>query len=293
MLYHAVRPLGPTNDAPAQLAEFTIRDKYLLTLPTGPIIQKNFPGEVHALVNYDVSYVDSMMLPVAMEALDVPVPIPNPNTPPPPTPPVNPPLGPELPYGWIGAAQTVDQFQSALANFTTNGQANGLGTYFGLDAMQKPLGYTSYYNPTSADGIKVPSGQSVPADSPLADVRSIFSQIHYALTSGGTTALEVDGGASANSDGTTNSLSFNGVPLSKLNTQVQVGMLIGLSAGDAGKIDIPPNAAVKDIITDNGNVIGVHTWDAVTHLPVQIPNTTNKYPSGLVFSFKSLSDKGP
>jgi hypothetical protein len=59
-----------------------------------------FNGETHALINYDVSYVDNMALPVAMEALDVPVPVQTV----PPLNPANPNPGPRLPYGWIGAA---------------------------------------------------------------------------------------------------------------------------------------------------------------------------------------------
>ena len=60
------RMSGPT--AAAQLTEFTIRDTYLKNFPDVPL------SEQHPLINYDVSYVDSMILPVAMEAADVPVP---------------------------------------------------------------------------------------------------------------------------------------------------------------------------------------------------------------------------
>jgi hypothetical protein len=115
MYYHSLVPNGPANDAPSQLLEFTIRDTYLKTLSTAHFIPDS---EKHPLVNYDVSYVDSMALPVAMEATDVPVPIPNPNNPTPPTPPVNPPLGPRLPYGWIGSDQKRSPDMVSLSTMT-------------------------------------------------------------------------------------------------------------------------------------------------------------------------------
>ncbi len=77
MFYHATTPQGIALDAPAQLTEFTIRDPYLTNWLTEPIV-----AETTVEFNYDVSYVDSLTAPVAMEAINVPVPIPNQPNPP-------------------------------------------------------------------------------------------------------------------------------------------------------------------------------------------------------------------
>ena len=118
----STQPIGPANDAPAQLAEFTMRDPILSKInPNIDKLKPNF-GETHALINYDVSYVDNMELPVAMEALNVPIPITNP-----PQPVQTPFPGPRLPYGWVGSAQTVQQFQAATSDFLSDDPAlNGL-----------------------------------------------------------------------------------------------------------------------------------------------------------------------
>ena len=183
MWYHALASQTPANDAPDQLLEMTFRDTYLSGLPTAK--QGLIPeSEQHDLVNYDVSYVDSILQPVAMEATDVP--IQNfPNDAP--------------PYGWIGASQTTAQLQSKIAAFTSTNttadpNANGLGQYFGGQ------GYPSYYFPdTAAAGIKLPSGQNLLGDSPFNDVRSSYDNNLYALTSGGaTTIMQVVGGTPQN-----------------------------------------------------------------------------------------------
>src|SRR5262249_58845986 len=116
---------GPAGSAPAQLGEMTFRSdifadsRYLTHKDIDP---NGKSGETHNLVNYDVSYVDSMTLPVAMEADDVP-------------------LDPKgkmttqtAPFGWVGADKSIDGIQVPLKAFTTkNTQTNdnGLGNYFG------------------------------------------------------------------------------------------------------------------------------------------------------------------
>ena len=60
----------------AQLGEMTFRSKIFADprfLTHQDIDPNGNSGEVHDLVNYDVSYVDSMTLPVAMEANNVPL----------------------------------------------------------------------------------------------------------------------------------------------------------------------------------------------------------------------------
>ena len=60
---------GFSPAAPAQLLELTIRDRWMRFLPNWQDIsvQAKIPKAFTAL-NYDVSYVDAMMLPAGMEA---------------------------------------------------------------------------------------------------------------------------------------------------------------------------------------------------------------------------------
>src|SRR5262249_6650995 len=74
MFYRDATNTGLAADAPAQLTEFTIRDAYL-----GPVNQGGFfnlpesSGQTFGLINYDVSYVNDQISPIAMEATNVPV----------------------------------------------------------------------------------------------------------------------------------------------------------------------------------------------------------------------------
>jgi hypothetical protein len=82
MYYHSHDNGAPNDPNPAaagQLTEWTIRDKDFLT-KVNAYDQQNGIGtiassELMTLINYDVSYVDDLMAPIAMEATQVPVPI--------------------------------------------------------------------------------------------------------------------------------------------------------------------------------------------------------------------------
>ncbi|WP_406694269.1 hypothetical protein V5E97_24640 [Singulisphaera sp. Ch08] len=169
---------GPAGSAPAQLGEMTFRSKIFADpryLTHKDIDPKGNSGEVHDLVNYDVSYVDSMTLPVAMQANHVP-------------------LDPSgklttatAPFGWVGADKSISQLQGPLGVFTSpnpdrNTNANGLGNYFGGQ------GYPKYYIPSATEaltGIKVPAGQNLALESPVTDGRSSWDQNRFILTSSG------------------------------------------------------------------------------------------------------------
>lgn len=151
----------PTPDAPAQLTEFTIRDPYLARF--------NVPStQTIRLINYDVSYVDSNVLSVAMEATSVPIP----NT------------ASTADYGWIGSTLDQATLQVQIQNFVNN-TGNELGQYFDGN------GWPVYFNPPpSPGGLKIPSGANVFANSPLNDTRSKYNNLLWALSSGGPGPIE-------------------------------------------------------------------------------------------------------
>lgn len=100
--YHADVAPVPANDAPARLLEFTMRHPWQYNYNS--YLDKNTLGP---LINYDVSYVDTIYLPVAMEADQF--------------------TDGQPAYGWIGASQTEEAFQQAFQNFTSSNPAqNGL-----------------------------------------------------------------------------------------------------------------------------------------------------------------------
>jgi hypothetical protein len=118
------------HSVPAALTEMTFRDtKQPFIAPDMP------PREVDTIINYDVSYVDSLALPASMEGTKVPLattPSTNGN------------------FTWLGSDMSIPQMQQLIANFTMNDTTggkpgvpgvNGLGTYFG------GLGYDQFYLP--------------------------------------------------------------------------------------------------------------------------------------------------
>lgn len=257
MWYHALASQTPANDAPTQLLEMTFRDDYLSGLSTAKrgLIPES---EQHALANYDVSYVDSILQPVAMEATNVPVqgfPTDSP------------------PYGWIGAAQTASQLQAKIAAFTASNtpdqpNANGLGQYFG------GKGYPHYYYPDpSAAGIKLPSGQNLFGDSPYNDVRSSYDNDRYALVSGGTTTIMQTIGGTPQNTSDVNFLYLSTAPtdLPKLKA-----LAAGLAAGSSFDVtssgdDVAPGTKLSSVELDyQGQPTGrvfLSTTTTGTHKP--------------------------
>jgi hypothetical protein len=177
MFYHATdtgRATNPGADAPEQLIEWTIRD--LNTMTAINKINTLPKAEIKTLINYDVSYVDNLLLPVAMEAQAVPVP----NTDPVVT----------DNFGWIGAKDAYrgnGSLQAAIEKFTRDGVGNGLGHYFEVDG--KDLGWPTFYNPNytkdPSAGRRIPSGASLFLSSPLADKVSTYNSNRWMLSSGG------------------------------------------------------------------------------------------------------------
>jgi hypothetical protein len=187
MWYHAQGALNPNEDAPFQLTEITFRsDLYNTKGFQALMTPAAFADAKDNAINYDISMVDSINMPVAMEASNATI---NYTTTP-------------APYGWIGSGKSLDpgaadSFQNALADFTKtnpNGSnVNGLGTYFG------GRGYPSYVS-IDPGNVKLPGGFNLFDVSPagpngladvnyykkLADGSVIGSQRQYTLTSAGT-----------------------------------------------------------------------------------------------------------
>jgi hypothetical protein len=117
MLYRATTASTPALPAPAQLAEFTIRDPYVKNFGL------NSPADLQVLIDYDVSYVDNAIAPITMEASAVPVQIPTlyPNQSP------NPPAPS---YGWTGSALTFAAMQADIQDFVCNTGSAAVGQYF-------------------------------------------------------------------------------------------------------------------------------------------------------------------
>jgi hypothetical protein len=171
MFYHAQRSQGIAPDAPAQLTEFTIRDPYLTHwLHEDP----EHIAETTVEFNYDVSYVDNLTAPVAMEAADVPVPIPFQADP------------PRAHYGWAGSdliynSATQRNMHDLVRDFINNTGAASIGQYFG------GKGWPDYFNPNGI--LNIPSGANIFANSPLAAVVSSYATYgannQWMLTSGG------------------------------------------------------------------------------------------------------------
>lgn len=238
---------APAGDAPSQLIEWTMRDPVLATLnPNIDELHEHF-GETHANINYDVSYVDNMALPVAMEAADVPIAVQTD----PGLDPRNPNPGPRLPYGWVGAAQSEADFSKAITEFISNDtQVNGLGQYFG------GKGWSQYYLPATrfpggTPPLKIPSGQDVISDSPLARHTTNYDapiSNHFMLTSGGTENFSLVGAGGAYPDGTTTLRIVANTPALQqiLKEQLLVGMDVTIAA-ESGAPTVPAGTKVLAI----------------------------------------------
>ena len=169
MYYHAFVADGPANETPDQLNEITIRDPIQFDLNPklpDPKLNGNYLGP---LFNYDLSFVDSIMLPVALQAPEVPV--------------VEGSREKDA-FGWAGAALSYDDFQQALTDFTSTDPAvNGLGQYF------DGLGWNKYFIPNeTVAGVKLPASKNAFDQSPIAYPISSYrptGKANHMLASGG------------------------------------------------------------------------------------------------------------
>ncbi len=167
-------PKTVPDDAPAQLTEITFRDPYLTRFITDPA--QTFP-----LINYDVSYVNNLVAPVAMEASRVPITYGDSKSTTTP---------PEYfgfdDFGWLATDRNPQAFQAAINAFVQNTGAASLGAYFGPN---RP-GWPQYYSPTAGNTV-IPSGSNLFDDSPLTVNGGIvhpssYDSNRWMLTSNGT-----------------------------------------------------------------------------------------------------------
>ncbi len=201
MWYHSLAALLPNNDAPFQLTEITFRGSfYDATINKGTAFRTllgsdtKYDDAKKPAADYDVSYVDSINMPVAMEATDVAI---NQTTPP-----------ASAPFGWVGSSQSIAAFQSAIATFASTNQF--LGGYFGTN------GFPSYIN-VQQGNLKLPSGQNLFLASPfgtgaVSDIKyyqafsdgTAINEQQNALTSGpsGPIKLSIGGDVNKPSSGT-------------------------------------------------------------------------------------------
>lgn len=210
---------GPADDATHGYGEFTYRDQNFLTAVSKYYIPSNpLPKDyLNTSVNYDVSYVDSFLLPIAMEATKVPVP----NNP-----------GVAADYGWIGAPNSfregVGNVQESIRKFTSNGDSNGLGTYF--QAHGKNLGWPTYYNPTSGTdpnvGTMVPSGYDLFSNSPLGNVLSAYDNNRFMLSSAGNGPVKLASNATAVGPDSLKINDFVGMSLEEGFKTLKIGMTV-------------------------------------------------------------------
>jgi hypothetical protein len=257
MWYRADTPtlaVAPADDTEDQLVEWTIRDHAFLT---NPIVAKKTHNQIPEnqmlnLINYDVSNVDSLYLPVSMEVFDswvVPQ-IKGDSTGKNWTPGSNPEA-----LGWTGSTKGADFLQPLLRKFIAGDKTSPnelLGQYFG--------GYGWPHYNFAGDGaapgkmVKIPSGANIFPQSPLLDVRSSYadgkdwSKELYMLSSGGDAAVKVNIGAEGTQGSNPkNVLSLSaGTPKEKFDFLATIGnaRVIGHSP-DEKKNPIVPGTTVK------------------------------------------------
>jgi hypothetical protein len=238
MWYRAGIAQAPNDDTEDQLAEWTIRDHTYLVNPqiTAKTNGEIPDNELVTLINYDVSNVDNLYLPVSMAANDVWVlpqtagtgPTPNRTG-------WGPGSVPDV-YGWTGATNSIDFLQTKIKEFTV-GNNQLLGSYFGGNGWP----YYNIPNPTNDPNppIKIPSGANVFAQSPIKAVPTSYGDgqwqnAKYMLSSGGTKPISATIGWAGGTPDTTGSFTLH-------LTKSEPDKLAFIEKGDL-VTGVPPNS---------------------------------------------------
>lgn len=191
MWYRAPVAEAPNDDTEDQLAEWTIRDHdYLVNPAITTKTNSEIPdSELVNLINYDVSNVDSLYLPLSMEMEGAWVLPPGTGTGPTPNRTGYQPGSVSEVLGWTGSVDSSAFLQSRLREFTADNNTL-LGQYF---AGSKGWPIYNIPNPTNDPNapIKIPSGANIFAQSPIKAVPSSYGNGQwqndkYMLSSGGT-----------------------------------------------------------------------------------------------------------
>ncbi len=236
MWYRAEQAESPNDDTEDQLAEWTIRDhNYLVSPGVTAATRKQIPdNELVTLINYDVSNVDSLFLPVAMQVLDAWV-LPqstglgeNPNR--------NTWKAGSIPdiYGWTGAIIDIATLQREIREFTRTENNVYLGQYFG------GRGWPFYNFPNVITDpnvpIKIPSGANIFPQSSLkgSGDRSSYDNDKYLLSSGGTGAIAV----TIATEGDQSGLKANQVRLSQNEPKAKID---AIQVGNTATANPPPD----------------------------------------------------
>lgn len=257
MWYRADISKGPADDAEDQLAEWTIRDHAYLS--SGQITAASY-GEIPddqllTLMNYDVSNVDSLYLPLALAANDVWL-LPQGTDPGHASDPTHPNLtggwitgsDPDV-FGWTGAINSIEFLQGKIKDFTA-GDNKLLGQYFG------GKGWPFYNFPNvivdPSVPIKIPSGANIFPQSPMKGLgdRSSYDNEKYLLSSGGTGKISETIGAAGDQSGLQN----NQIRFAPEQPQAKIDFIeVGQVAtgNTAGPNPIPPATTVTAIDATN------------------------------------------
>jgi hypothetical protein len=256
MWYRANVAMAPADDAEDQLAEWTVRDHFYMA--SDAITTKSHGAipddQVLTLMNYDVSNVDNLYLPLAMAANDVWL-LNQGTDPSKATDPLHPNRTggwttgsrPDV-FGWTGSVDSIEFLQSRIGDFTANNNVL-LGQYFG------GKGWPFYNFPNvivdPSVPIKVPSGANIFPQSPMKGLgaRSSYDNEKYLLSSGGTGKISVTMGAEGDQSGLEN----NQIRLTKNGDQsplafIQIGYLA--TGNTAGTNPIPSDTTVTAIDRD-------------------------------------------
>lgn len=234
MFYYSDIPKTVPNDFPAQLTEMTFRDQYLKQFISDP-------NETHALLNYDVSYVNNLIAPIAMEASKVPITY---QTNPEPAPPTY--FGFEN-FGWAATNKNAAPFESAVADFVANKKDSEafIGQYFG------GKGWPKYYSPPNDPFNIIPAGSNLFANSPLTTGKvnihkSSYDANRWLLTSNGDAPIQA-GGAGLGFQGFVRQGQQNRIYLPGATPKFAKDLREMLKAG-AVNVSYPDNPALTTVV---------------------------------------------
>jgi len=260
--------VAPADDTQDQLVEWTIRDHAFLTNET--VQKKTSVGngktqipdtQMLDLINYDVSNVDSLFLPVSMEATDSWI-------------------MPQMkgdstghgwiagshpaPFGWTGSTKDSAFLQPLIRKFVADdGDPDGslLGKYFTDNGKGKGWPFYNFWGiDPKKDMVKIPSGANIFPQSPLLNgTRSSYAdgkdwtKERYMLSSGGTGPVAVNIGAAAEQDKSNTSILVLApdAPEEKLKF-IKPGMLVIGNPPPKQTNPIKPGTTVKSV---NGNKV--------------------------------------